>query len=853
MKIFTKILLFTFFATQFIYANDIESETLHFALNGSKNKISTTSNFKILKYLPDDKSIAVSDFLTMPVFDNAPFIGVGAKWKLNTVGSEINISLQYIDVHGKESGWLAIDVDEDIGRDGYEIAGSLVFLPNDAQKFRLRLKSENFADINNVSLSFINPGISNHNTEEALSRKRDALKKTTDDFELPPVVSRTEWGCPDGQGSRWTPRYTDVTHLIVHHSATENSSSDWAAVVRTFWHWHTIDNGWGDIGYNFLVDPDGVVYEGRSGGNNAMGAHFCGTNSNTMGVCVIGNFTSVTPKNAAIASLVKVLSWKCNLDSIDPLGRSFHSSSGRTLNRISGHRDGCSTACPGNLLYNMLGSVRSDVSNLLSGKGPVVTNYPANEVTSGYPAYKPFEISFTQSMDQLSVENAISIVPDGSVMFTWSGAKVISIEPLTQWNFSGTYELTIDTSAKSLFGGTIDGDNDGEPGGKFIHIFNITDPDAEPPYITKGFPVGNDININSEMTFYFNEEVDGIIGRISLRDTADNIVSLADGKIINENFQTFIAFRSFSPLNPLSEYRVLLNAGISDFYGNAMSADTIISFYTDDGQYPVGNILYDFNDDADILDPAQNAHSEFFVGASTSFRKSGTKAIEGEIAGRLNYEFEPDVNAKVYVEFLNPLSVTEEDSVLSLWVYGDFSGNVLAVHFDEYDQNVFSIDSIDWYGWDVFEIRLSELTVFPSSVHGISVSSNEGAKNKGQLYFDELLSVSSDITTIDDKFISPDNFYLAQNYPNPFNPVTRIEYKLPAVEAKFESPEPVTLKIYDILGRLVTTLVNEYQEPGNYTVSFDSSELGRRLSSGVYFYTLKYGEFKATKKMLMLN
>ncbi len=181
---------------------------------------------------------------------------------------------------------------------------------------------------------------------------------------LPPYQRRLDWcssgACPPNP----TPSFTTVTHLIVHHSASSNTASDWAAVVRSFWDFHVNTNGWADIGYNWLIDPNGVLYEGR--GDNVLGAHFCGANGGTMGVCVIGNFTSATPTQAALDQLRNLLAWKaCNIGA-DPLGAAFHPSSGLTLPRISGHRDGCNTECPGNAFYPMLPTVRQTVVNYIA-------------------------------------------------------------------------------------------------------------------------------------------------------------------------------------------------------------------------------------------------------------------------------------------------------------------------------------------------------------------------------------------------------------------------------------------------------------------------------------------------------
>jgi len=97
---------------------------------------------------------------------------------------------------------------------------------------------------------------------------------------------------------------------------------------------------------------------------------------------------------------------------------------------------------------------------------------------------------------------------------------------------------------------------------------------------------------------------------------------------------------------------------------------------------------------------------------------------------------------------------------------------------------------------------------------------------------------------------NPSKFSLYQNYPNPFNPTTTIEYSIPNVGAKNYSPQQnVQLKIYDVLGRGIATLVNEKQTPGNYSVKFDASN----LPSGIYFYTLRSGNFVATKKMILMK
>ncbi len=108
-------------------------------------------------------------------------------------------------------------------------------------------------------------------------------------------------------------------------------------------------------------------------------------------------------------------------------------------------------------------------------------------------------------------------------------------------------------------------------------------------------------------------------------------------------------------------------------------------------------------------------------------------------------------------------------------------------------------------------------------------------------------SVLLQLTGVNDEDGLPTKFALGQNYPNPFNPTTTINYAVPAVETRHALS--LQLIVYDILGRKIATLVNQKQAPGNYSVQFDAS----KLSSGIYYYTLRAGDFVATKKMILLK
>ncbi len=187
----------------------------------------------------------------------------------------------------------------------------------------------------------------------------------------PTVCQRLCW-CPSGNcPTDSTPTPTVPTHLIIHHSAGGNSITNFPALVQSYYDFHTNTNGWDDIGYNWLIDPNGVIYEGR--GERRQGAHFSCMNEETVGICIIGNYVDTFPTDTSIQSLQQLLAWISCRENIDPAGSSYHVSSQLNLFNISAHLDGnastaphhCSaTICPGDSLYLLVPAIRTAVENL---------------------------------------------------------------------------------------------------------------------------------------------------------------------------------------------------------------------------------------------------------------------------------------------------------------------------------------------------------------------------------------------------------------------------------------------------------------------------------------------------------
>lgn len=235
----------------------------------------------------------------------------------------------------------------------------LVFLPEQAEAIQLREQTKAASYDPLIQLDVFTP---EKMPKAELQRMPD---EGACDCVIPEYVDRIGWGSPDGlDPSCPNIAYVPVTHMIVHHTVNSNSITNWQAAVFSIWNFHVNTNNWCDLGYNWLIDPDGVLYEGRGGGDNVRGAHFCGKNGGTMGIAMLGTFTGVAPTEAALTTLKELLAWKSCKSNINPLSNSLHTSSNLVLAHISGHRDGCSTLCPGDSLYSKLGGIRQDVEEL---------------------------------------------------------------------------------------------------------------------------------------------------------------------------------------------------------------------------------------------------------------------------------------------------------------------------------------------------------------------------------------------------------------------------------------------------------------------------------------------------------
>ena len=177
----------------------------------------------------------------------------------------------------------------------------------------------------------------------------------------PVIYSRKQWGANEQLRDRGSLRYFEVHAGFVHHTVNANdySRGEVPGILRSIYAYHTQSRGWSDVGYNFLVDKFGRIWEGRAGGiaRPVVGAHTLGYNDYAFAMSAIGNFETRRPTDAMVEAYGSLMAWKLSLHGVDA-SATKQVVGPDTFPAINGHRDAGSTACPGRYLYARIGDIR---------------------------------------------------------------------------------------------------------------------------------------------------------------------------------------------------------------------------------------------------------------------------------------------------------------------------------------------------------------------------------------------------------------------------------------------------------------------------------------------------------------
>ncbi len=241
----------------------------------------------------------------------------------------------------------------------------------------------------------------------------------------PRIVTRRQWGA-DESLRHGRPDYAKVKMAFVHHTASGNTytAAEAPAVMRAIYAYHTRSLGWSDIGYNFLIDRFGTIYEGRHGGvkRGVVGAQVLGFNAGSTGISVIGNFAGDAPPAAALASLEKLLAWKLKIHHLDPRGTArlrcdasdkYARGARVTFPVVAGHRQANHTECPGNIFYPLLPTVRLEADG--RPQAPIIALARAT--------HERFSPNGDGELDETALSLSLTKKADWSVELRGAGGK----------------------------------------------------------------------------------------------------------------------------------------------------------------------------------------------------------------------------------------------------------------------------------------------------------------------------------------------------------------------------------------------------------------------------------------------
>jgi hypothetical protein len=331
---------------------------------------------------------------------------VGVTWSATPAydEDEIDIELRTLD-SGLWSDWEEMHYDPahtpDPGETGTEVvrAGTDAVVVGKVDKVQVRARTASGEAPADLELSLIDPGDEagmelqspgHGDTAATGGEATQAARLTASTAPKPTIYSRAQWGANEKMRDG-SPRYGTINAGFVHHTVNSNgySREQVPSIIRGIYAYHTQSRGWSDVGYNFLVDRFGRIWEGRYGGvaRPVIGAHTLGYNEYSFAMSAIGNFETTGAPSAMVDAYGRLFAWKLSLHGVkadstrQKVGRSYFPA-------ISGHSDAGQTACPGRYLYAKLPAIRTRASSIQQGAStpaPAPAPAPASAPTASEP------------------------------------------------------------------------------------------------------------------------------------------------------------------------------------------------------------------------------------------------------------------------------------------------------------------------------------------------------------------------------------------------------------------------------------------------------------------------------------
>ena len=435
-------------------------------------------------------------------------------------------------------------------------------------------------------------------------------------------------------------------------------------------------------------------------------------------------------------------------------------------------------------------------------KKPLVVSStsPANG-SQQVPLNSVVAIQFSRGVNQASVLNALSITPSFEFASEWS-VHTLSIIPTARLLPLTTYSIKVSASAVSVIGDSLDGNRngvyEGSPGDDFLFSFT-TGTTGKPGLVLASSPRQGTVGVTgSAIQLTFQLPMD----RTSVESVFSISPAIGSGFFSWER-KRIVTFYPFGSFKAGTFYTVTVRNTAKDQWG-----------------YPL-----DGNENG--ISDSEDDYRLYFVSGG-----KGYYAIEGKVPREIGTNEVDTVNV-VLPDTINLVAASSGRIRMVMKGLVDTSQFTVSIN-GSVAAEIRSVSGSD-IGYRLVEAR-ADGTVLKKGVNTI-VMENRGV---GLVKVWPMVLILDYMTGVQSVQAAPLNYQLGQNYPNPFNPATNIEYAV-------SSREYVSIKVYDVLGRVVRTLVQEFKSPGVYQVEFNASD----LPSGVYFYRLTTSQFTDTKKMIV--
>ncbi|NUN08601.1 MAG: N-acetylmuramoyl-L-alanine amidase [Ignavibacteriaceae bacterium] len=473
---------------------------------------------------------------------------------------------------------------------------------------------------------------------------------------------------------------------------------------------------------------------------------------------------------------------------------------------------------------------------------PSISSYSPSSSTDSVFSNAPIKIRFNQRMKRSEAQAAFTITPSVPGSFSWEDfGKTLVFKPSTLFSLGTVYNVNYDSSAMNYNGHSLrTGVN-----------FSFVTKSYSSLNLESAYPANNAANISTTVRIIINFDTpilqSSLAGAIALEDSSGNQLGIKNIVYQEVNTKGILAFSPQNTLIQNSLYKVKVKGTIKNIFNAALGDDIVIEFRTYVSNFVSGTLLDGLEALNNWKDPNYSGSTVGTDPNATAFNIVSDEYAQGTKSGKISYMFTGTGGVCRTFNADKPAVSSVATDRFGMWVYGDLSFNNLEFwfYYNSTSNAIVPVGTLDWTGWKFVEIPVSSIGGSGTRLfHSVVVKQTANGSTNNAIYIDGIQKRPQTPTDVRDLSVLVMDYYLDQNFPNPFNPQTKISFTL-------KTEGLVNLSIYNILGDKVTELLNDHRSAGLHTIELNAET--HSLSSGVYFYTIRSGDFYSTRKMVLIK